>query len=271
MGLELLCNHQRFFAELSFHHAAVGTAGARPLARCLPGRVLAGQHAARHRAVGHHAQPVVLACRQDLHLRHPVQQVVVGLARHRTRHAQLAAQACDFRNAPAAEVRHRPVADLAAAHQVAHCPHRLFQVRAGIVAVQVENVDVVRRQPVQAVLHRAQDPGPRIVPVVGRRLHRVAQLGGKHPVVAVGGQQAPDHLLRRALGVYVGGVDEVHAVVARAGDDAGGFDLIGLVAEHHGAQAKCRNAQVAGAEAAVGHGCGRHGGSFGWGGMASGW
>ncbi|MNT08093.1 hypothetical protein D3C72_1428220 [compost metagenome] len=205
----------------------------------------------------------MLASRQDLHLGHAVQQVVVRLAGHRARHAQLAAQPRDLGDAPAAEVRHRPVADLAAAHQVAHRADRLFQVLAGVVAVQVKDVDMVGREPVQAVLDRARDPHARVMRVVGRGLHGVAELGRQHPVVAAGAQQPADHLLRRALGVDVGGIDEIHAVVTRAGNDAGGLGLVGLVGKHHGAQAQRRDAQVAGAEAAVGHGGIWHGGSFG--------
>ncbi|MNM76661.1 hypothetical protein D3C81_884910 [compost metagenome] len=191
---------------------------------------------------------------QDLHFRHPVQQVVVRLAGHRARHAQAVAQAGDLGNAPATEVRHGPVADLAGADQVAHGAHRLLEVGAGEVAVQVEDVHIVGSQPAQAVFHLAQDPRARIVRLVRTAAHRVAELGGEHPVVAVGNQQAAHHLLGAALAVDIGGVDEIDAVVTGAGHDAGGLGLVGLVREHHGAQAQGGNVQVAGAEAAVLHG-----------------
>jgi hypothetical protein len=51
-------------------------------------------------------------------------------------------------------------------------------------------------------------------------------------------EQAADHRLRGAARVHVGGVDEVHAVLARVGDDARGLGKLGLVAEHHRAQAQ---------------------------------
>ena len=46
-------------------------------------RVLAGEHAARERAVRHHAQAVVRAGRQDLGFRHAVHRVVIRLAHDR--------------------------------------------------------------------------------------------------------------------------------------------------------------------------------------------
>jgi hypothetical protein len=49
-------------------------------------------------------------------------------------------------DAPAAEVGHAPVADLAGAQQVVQRAQRLFQVHAVEVAVQVQDVDVVGLQ-----------------------------------------------------------------------------------------------------------------------------
>ena len=86
---------------------------------CAAGRVLAGQHAARERRIRRDADAVVIAGRQDLDLGHPVQQVVVGLADDRQRHALRFAFADHFGDAPAAIVRDAEVADLAGADEVA--------------------------------------------------------------------------------------------------------------------------------------------------------
>jgi len=189
MRLQALCDGQGFGTEFGLHHPLVTAASARVGCRCCARRVLAGQHATCHRAVRHHADAVVLAHRQDFDLGHAVQQVVVGLADHGRRHAQARREVHHLGDAPSAEVRHTPVADLAAAQGVAECTQRLLQVHARVVSVQVVDVDVVGVQTAQAVLERSHHPRPRVVAVVGRCTHRVAELGGQHPLPLRSGHQ----------------------------------------------------------------------------------
>jgi hypothetical protein len=59
------------------------------------------------------------------------------------------------------------------------------------VAVQVQDVDVVGLQAAQAGLDFAQHPDARVVALVGPLRHRIAQLGGQHPVVPVPWISAP--------------------------------------------------------------------------------
>ena len=73
-----------------------------------PGLVLAGEHAARERAVGHHADAVVRARREDVVLRLAVHRVVVGLAYDRVGNAERAAHGHDLGDAPAAEIGDTP-------------------------------------------------------------------------------------------------------------------------------------------------------------------
>src|SRR3546814_12153456 len=80
MRLALLGDGERLRPELALQHAPVLAAGAAALGRRLAGLVLAGEHATRQRAVGHDAEAVVLAGRQDPDLRQAVKGVVVGLA-----------------------------------------------------------------------------------------------------------------------------------------------------------------------------------------------
>src|SRR3546814_4130865 len=74
----------------------------------LAGLVLAGEHATRQRAVGHDAEAVVLAGRQDLDLRQAVHGVVVGLADNGAVDAGFAGEAHQLGDAPAAEVADSP-------------------------------------------------------------------------------------------------------------------------------------------------------------------
>ena len=75
--------------------------------------------------------------------------------------------------------------------------------------------------------------------------HHVAALGGEDPVPPVRLDRRPDDALGRALGVDVGGVDEVDAGLVRGRDDARRRRGVGAVAEHHGAEAERRNHEAA--------------------------
>ena len=67
--------------------------------------------------------------------------------------------------------------------------------------------------------------------------HGVAELGSQYPIMPIGFDDVADHALRRACRIYVGRIDEVHAVFMGLRHDACGFERIGLVAKHHGAKA----------------------------------
>ena len=66
----------------------------------------------------------------------------------------------------------------------------------------------------------------------------LADLGREDPAVASGRDRGADDRLRRALGVDVGGVDEIDAGVERRVDDALRGRGVGAVAEHHRAEAE---------------------------------
>ena len=132
-----------FLPQFGFHHPPVAARSPRSFGDRSPGQVLAGEDAARDRRVRRDAKAIVVACRQDLHFGDPVEQVVIGLAHHRRRHSLRFALVDDFRDAPAAEIRHAEIADLAGADQAADRVDGLGQRRVGVVAVQVVDVDVV--------------------------------------------------------------------------------------------------------------------------------
>ncbi|KAG1387589.1 hypothetical protein G6F59_016332 [Rhizopus arrhizus] len=106
--------------------------------------------------------------------------------------------------------------------------------------MEIQQVDVVGAQALEAGLHRLVDPAARLALLVraGRTRRREAELGGDHPAVAVVGDGASDGLLGAAGVIDVRGIDEVDALVARLGDDALRRGLIGFAAEHHCAQAQ---------------------------------
>jgi hypothetical protein len=123
-----------------------------------------------------------------------------------------------------------------------------------VVAVQVEDVQVVGLQPRQDGIGLLDQPAARVVALVDVLADRIAQLAGQHPVLPLAGQQLAHVFLGLPLVVDVGGVDEVEPVLAGRGHDARRVLKRRLLAEHHGAQAEGGDFEVAVSEAAVLHG-----------------
>jgi len=68
------------------------------------------------------------------------------LAHGRLRHAEFLAKVNHFGDAPSAKVRQAKASELASADQVAQRAHRFFEVFFVVVAVQIEDVEVVGLQ-----------------------------------------------------------------------------------------------------------------------------
>jgi hypothetical protein len=100
----------------------------------------------------------VIARRQDFHLGHAIEQVVVRLADDGLRHAELLAPAHHLGDAPAAIVGEAEVADLAGTQELADRADGLGQRRARIVLVQVIDVDPVGAKAREARVARGDDP-----------------------------------------------------------------------------------------------------------------
>ncbi len=124
---------------------------------------------------------------------------------------------------------------------------------------------MVEAQPLEACLDAVHDVAARRAAIVGARAHAAMHLGRDHHVRALDAQ-APQRLagelLGAALGIDVGGVDEVDAGLERAADDA--VDLLlaqladrlphaRLPAEGHRAEAQLRDEQPAATELVVTH------------------
>ena len=116
-------------------------------------------------------------------------------------------------------------------------------------------------QPAQARLAACDEVVAREAGVVGPVPHRQARLGGEQHAVAPAAQRLADDLLRHAVGVDVGGVDQVDAGVeaqvdlARGAGDVGHPDrrVRAPAAEGHRAERQRRDAQAGAAELAVLH------------------
>jgi hypothetical protein len=100
--------------------------------------------------------------------------------------------------------------------------------------------------------------------VVGAGADRGQQLGAEHDLAAPAADGPTQQLLGLAVGVDVGGVDEVHAGVQCRADDPVHLGLaerphlvvhrVALAAEGHGAQRDLRHPHAGAAELAVFHG-----------------
>jgi hypothetical protein len=146
------------------------------------------------------------------------------------------------------------VADLALVDKVAERAEGFLEVGAGVVAVDLVQVDPVGVQPPQRVLDLADDPAPRVALLVGVLAHGAMDLGGEDDVVApAAGQRLADDLLGLALGVDVGGVDEVDPGVQGPVDDPDALVVVGVapVAEHHRAEAELADRDTGASERAM--------------------
>ena len=147
------------------------------------------------------------------------------------------------------DVRGGDVADLALADELVEGAERLLGRRHLVVAMRVEQVDVVGLQALQGLLGRRADVVGREPLAIGLR----ADLRGEHDRVAVAARRhpAPDDLLRLAaavarhpLRVAVGGVDEVAAGVRVGVEHGEGLGLVGRPSEHVAAQAQRVHGEV---------------------------
>src|ERR1700757_3143576 len=159
------------------------------------------------------------AGRQMLDFRHAVHRIVVRLAHHRAVHPEPIGETNDFGNPPGTEIADPEVADFSLAYEVAQGRHGLLEWRADVLLVQVIDVDISDPETPQAGFGRCHDPFAAQSLAVRSLAHRIADFGCQHPPVAVAGDSAADDLLRPAMAVLIGSVDEVDADRARLADD----------------------------------------------------
>src|SRR4051812_32946581 len=100
---------------------------------------------------------------------------------------------------PAGEVRAADVAKLALAHQVRERIQRLLDRRGGVEAVQLEQVDVVRAEPLQGALYGADQMMARGTEVIRISAGAEGGLGREDDAVASPRNGAPEDLLGTAV------------------------------------------------------------------------
>ena len=98
---------------------------------------------------------------------------------------------------------------------------------------------MVGLQAAQRRLHRLRDPAARTALVVRVVAHGAMHLGGQHNILATALQCFADNLLRLAVAISIGGVDEVDPEIQRIVDHTDAVVVIGVsdASEHHRAQA----------------------------------
>ena len=99
----------------------------------------------------------------------------------------------------------------------------------------------------------SEDPAPRVATAVAALAHLEVHLRGEYDVVAAATERLTDDLFGLTVGVHVGGVDEVDALVEGGVDDAGTVVVVGVAdrAEHHRAEAMDTHLDTGAAERAI--------------------
>ena len=155
------------------------------------------------------------------------------------------------------------MANLALLLHPPQCSQALFERGARVDPMQLVEVDAVEFEPAKAHLHAldqvagaAHDLG------FGRSLAGDSAFGGDNQAGGVGVKRLGDQALGNLRAVGVGGVDEVHAQLDGAAEDAVGFGGVGGLApgaishQAHGAVAETVNRQVAADKESAAGGCG---------------
>ena len=128
-------------------------------------------------------------------------------------------------------------------------------------------VDVVRIQPLETFFDRGHDVSAREADGIGARAHPSPDLGRDHHVLARDAElleAAAEEPLGLALGVDIGGIEEIDAAVDRRAQQPGHLALVelpderpetALPAKGHGADADLRDQQAGAPEHSIFHGC----------------
>ena len=124
--------------------------------------------------------------------------------------------------------------------------------------MRLVEVDRLDPEPPQRGIQRVAEVPARETDVVGAVAHRKAPLGREHDLAAylrrLLGEPAPDDLLRGAVAVDVGGVDQGAARLEEGVELRVRYALVGLGAERHRAERQGGHGAAASPKRAVLHG-----------------
>ena len=212
--------------------------------------MLGRQEATGQWVVRDHADALGLGQREDRVLAVAVQQVVARLQAGEALDAEACRRDRCLGRLDRAEVARAAVQDLALAAQILEHVERLLDRRVGVHLMHLEQIDPVRLQTPQACLDAAADVQPPIAALVRRRAHWEMALRGQHDLVASARDDAPEDLLGQPVRldvrrdrIGIRGIQERHARVKRAIDNARRLSLVGLTPERHRAQAGTRDTE----------------------------
>ncbi len=160
--------------------------------------------------------------------------VVERLARHRRIQPERLRGMAELGNLPRAMVRQSVVAQFARLDQIVERTHRFFDRRLVVFAMDVEQIDVIGVQALQAGIDGTHDVFARCTACVDiAAIERIGELGGEHPAFALRGDAAAHHALGFAFAVDIRGIDRIDALLVGLIDDARGGCFVGRAAEHH--------------------------------------
>jgi len=153
---------------------------------------------------------------------------------------------------PSEEIRTAEIAHLALMHEIVERGERLFERREEIEAMDDIEVDPVGTEPTQAVLAALDDVSAAQAHVVDLGAHASPHFGGKHHLVSFALERFPQDLLRLAIGIDVGGIEEIDPGIEGHVDqtlrsrliEAADLFPIPLSAKAHRPQAQFRDEQT---------------------------
>ncbi len=204
----------------------------------------ARQQPTADRAVRDQAHAFLAAQRNHFPLLFAIQQAVVVLHADEARQAQLVGTVQQLGELIGRHGRSADVAHLAGLDEIGQCLERLLERRFAIETVDLVQIYVVQAEPTETGIDRLEDVLARQAALVRSRSHRVEQLGRNHHLLTLHAEAregAPENLLALALGVDVGGVEEIDAEIERLAHDCQAGPLgkhpVGAAAEAHASQA----------------------------------
>ena len=222
----------------------------------------AGEAAPAQRAPHDGAHALVQRQRHQLMLVVPADQGVIGLVGHVALQPQAVCRGQRLHQLPGREVGGADVAHLAGAHQVVQRAQHLFHRRHRVHRMQLQQVDVVGAQAGQRRMHAFDQVVARAAHVVGPRPAAQRQLGGDDGLVPPALERLAQDGFGGAIGVHIGGVEQVDAGLQADVDDAARGRCVGaapgaeqraLATEGAGAKAQGRHVKAGAAERAVFH------------------
>ena len=192
--------------------------------------------------------------RNDLGLDLARQQIVLVLAHHKTMQAVFLRDPLRLRDLRSRHVRTADVAHLALRDERVERAQRFLDRRRRIGTMVIIKIDPIGLQALEARLDRARDVARRAAFELAFVVHRHAEFGDQHDILAAGAERLPqDRLRSAAVAVNVGGVENRDAGIERRVHDVARGRRIEPAAEIIAAEPERRDTQVRRAELTLTH------------------